>query len=103
MIIWSFDLLIIEFRDGEYSVDGAIIRELVDSATTADRRYTPSTARRDARRLDTQARYASWGKAYRALRKRRRNISDVWYAREIARQDIAAGRTAETIRKHMKQ
>jgi hypothetical protein len=33
-----------ELFDGEYSVAAAMIRELVDSATTANPRYTPSTA-----------------------------------------------------------
>lgn len=39
----------IGFRHGKYSVDVAMIRQLVDSATTADPRYTPS-ARREARK-----------------------------------------------------
>ena len=34
------------------------IRHLVDAATTADPRYTPSTTRREAHTRDTQARYA---------------------------------------------
>ena len=37
------------------------------------------------------------------LRKQRPNMSDVWYSQQIAKQDIAAGRDAETIRKHMKK
>jgi hypothetical protein len=93
---------LVGFRDGEYSVDGAMIRELVDSATTADSRYTPSNARREARKLDTQAMYEGWRKAYRDLKKQRWNMSDVWYSQKIAKLDIAARRDAETIRKHMK-
>lgn len=91
------------FCNGGYSVDGAIIRQLVDSATTADPRYTPSTARRGARRLDTQAVYQGWRKAYRELKTQRGNMSDVWYARQIAKTKIANRRSAETIRKHMKK
>jgi hypothetical protein len=94
---------LIGYRDGEYSVDGDMIRQVVDSATTADPRYTPSNARREARKLDTQAMYEDWRKAYRDLKKQRRNMSGVWYSKQIAKQDIAAGRSAETIRKHMKK
>ena len=69
--------------------------------TTADPRYTPSTTRREARTLDSQARYGRWQTAYRALKQRRPQISDVWYARQIAKQAVAAGCHASTIRKHM--
>jgi hypothetical protein len=94
---------LVTFRDGEYSVDDATVKELVDSATTADHRYTPSDAKRAARKLETQARYERWQKAYRSLKKQRSNKTDVWYSKQIAKQDIAAGRDAETIRKHMKK
>jgi hypothetical protein len=92
---------IVGFRDGEYSVDAAMIRQLVDAATTVDARYTPSNARREARKLDTQARYEGWRKEYRNLKKRRRNMSDVWYSQQIAKGENGFGRNAETIRKHM--
>ena len=85
-----------------YSVDGAAIRQLVDSATTGDSRYTPSNARRETRKQDTQAMYEYWRKEYRALKKRRPDMSDVWYSQQIAKMAIAKGRDAETIRKHMK-
>ncbi len=94
---------LVGYRAGEYSVDGDMIRQLVDSATTADPRYTPSNARREARKLDTQAMYEAWRKAYRDLKKKRRNMTDVWYSQQIAKQGIAASRSAETIRKHMKK
>lgn len=90
------------FGDGKYSVDVAMIGQLVDSATMADTRYTPTNAGREERKRATQEMYKSWQKAYRALKNRRPNRSDVWYAREIADLDIAAGRSADTIRKHMK-
>jgi hypothetical protein len=94
---------LVGYRDGEYSVDGDTIRQLVDFATTADPRYTPSNARREARKLDTQAMYEAWRKAYRDLKKKRHNMFDVWYSRQIAKMDIANGRSAETIRRHMKK
>ena len=80
-----------------------MIRQLVDSATTADPRYTPSNARREARKLDTQAMYEAWRKAYRYLKKKRHNMTDVWYSQQIAKQGVAANRNAETIRRHMKK
>jgi hypothetical protein len=94
---------LVGYRGGEYSVDGQMIRQLVDSATTADPRYTPSNARRETRKLDTQAMHEAWRKAYRDLKRKRPNMTDVWYSQQIAKQGIAASRSAETIRKHMKQ
>ena len=47
---------LIDFARGAYMLDTAAIRHLVDAATTADPRYTPSTTRREAHTLDTQAR-----------------------------------------------
>ena len=82
-------------------LDTAAIRHLVDAATTADPRYTPSTTRREAHTLDTQARYGRWQTAYRALKQRRPRMSDVWYARQLAKQTVAAGCQADTIRRHM--
>jgi hypothetical protein len=94
---------LIEYHDGEYMLDGAMIRLLVDAANTADNRYTPSNAKREARKLDTQAMYEGWRKAYRNLKKTRKNMSDVWYSQQIAKMDIAHDRNAETIRKQMKK
>ena len=92
---------LLDFDDGAYTLDTAAIRHLVDAATTADPRHTPSTTRREARTLDTQARYARWQQAYRALKKRRPHMSNVWYAQQIAGQAVAAGCRADTIRRHM--
>jgi len=88
---------------GGYSVDGAAVRQLVDAATTEDNRYTPGNARREARKLKTQVLHESWRKEYRALKKRRPEMSDVWYAQQIAKMDVGKGRSAETIRKHIKR
>lgn len=92
----------VEYHSGAYSLDGTMIRQLVDAATTADNRYTPSNAKREARKLDTQAMYESWQKEYRALKKKRRNMSDVWYSQQIAKLEIANRRNPSTIKKHMK-
>ena len=93
---------LIDYHDGGFSLDDDIIRRLVDAATTADNRYTPSNTKREARKLDTQAMYESWRKARRDLNKKRRDMSDVWYSKQIAKMDIAQGRSADTIKKNMK-
>jgi len=91
----------VEYHGGAYSLDGTMIRQLVDAATTADNRYTPSNAKREAGKLDTQAMYASWQKEYRALKKKRPKMSDVWYSKQIEKMDIANERNFSTIKKHM--
>jgi hypothetical protein len=92
---------IVSFEAEAYGVDGTAIRQLVDAATTADSRYTASNARREAHKLETQSLYQRWQKEYRALKKRRPDMSDVWYSQQIAKTEIGDGRNAETIRKHM--
>jgi hypothetical protein len=92
----------IGYANGAYSLDAVMIRQLVDSATTADVRHTPSAAKREARKLDTQAMYAAWQKEYRALKKRRPAMSDVWYSEQIAKSAVGRERNASTIKKNMK-
>ena len=92
---------VIGFENGGFTLDRPVIHQMVDAATTADPRHTPSTAKREAGKLDTQARYASWQKAYKALRKKSPNKSDVWYSQQIAKTAVAQGRDASTIKKHM--
>ena len=88
---------LISYDNSAYSLDGAMIRQLVDAATTADNRYTPSNAKREVRKLDTQDMYVSWQKEYRALKKKHPNMSDVWYSQQIAKMPIAKARDACTI------
>lgn len=106
VVVGQIDLPLAElvrFRAGRYSVDREAIRQLVDAATTGDSRYTPSNARRDTRKMETQALHDSWRKVYRGLKKRRPGLSDVACAKAIAKMEVAKGRNEETIRKHMKR
>lgn len=64
-------------------------------------RYQPSIAKREARKLDTQAMYKNWQKEYRKLKRTKPGKSDVWYSQQIAKMDIAKDKNAETIRKKM--
>ena len=90
---------LIEYQDGAYSLDGLMIRQLVDASTTADKRYTPNNTKRETGKLTTQAMYITWQKEYRKLKKKFPNKPDVWYAAQIAKQDIAKGRDSDTIKK----
>ena len=92
---------VVGFENGSFTLDVVVILQMVDAATTADPRHTPSTAKREATKLDTQARYASWKTAYKALRKKRPNESDVWYSQQIAKTAIAQSRDPSTIKKNM--
>lgn len=92
---------VVAYRAGAYSLDSARVRQLIDAATTADNRYTPSNAKREAGKVDTQAMYKDWQKAYRELVKRRPNMSKNWYATEVAKLPVANGRSAGTIKKNM--
>jgi hypothetical protein len=94
---------LIEYQNGVYSLDTAMIRQMADAATTADVRHTPSVARREVRKLDTMDMYDSWKKEYLALKKKYPAQSDAWCSNKIAKMTIAQGRNAETIRKQMKK
>jgi hypothetical protein len=92
---------LIALRAGGYSLDSARVGQLIDAASTPDNRYTPSNAKREARKLDTQAMYKDWQKAYRKLAKMNPNMSEVWYSQQIAKLPVAKGRSAGTIKKNM--
>ena len=78
------------------------MQQMVDASPQADPRHTPSTAKREVRKIDTQAMYAAWQKAYRALRKKSAGKSDVWYSQQIAKADKVHVRDPSTVKKHMK-
>jgi hypothetical protein len=94
---------VVRFDAVGYSVDHETVRRLVDTATTGDNPYTPSNARREARKLATQARHERWRKEYRTQKKRRPEMSDKWHSQQIAKLKVADGCSAETIRKNMKR
>jgi hypothetical protein len=94
---------LVEFQEGRYVVDDVMIRRLVDASTTADDRYTASNVKREARKLETQAKYERWKKAYREWQKKRPGMPDTWYSQQIAKKEVGKGCDSETIRKHMKR
>ena len=93
---------LIRWRDGGFTLDRPRIDTLIDAANAGDPRHTPSTARREARKLDTQALHASWQNAYRDLKAEDPNHTDTWFSRKIAKMEIGQAHSAETIRKNMK-
>ncbi len=92
------------FEDGNFTLDAAAIHQLVDATTTADPRHTPSTVKREARKLNTQAMYSGWQKEYQVLKRKHTGKSDEWYSDHIAKDKKLnpLGRDASTIKKHMK-
>ncbi len=91
----------ISYGEDSYSVDGAMVRMLVDASTTADNRYTPSNAKREMRKQETQAMHKRWQKAYRDLRKTHKDKSETWCSQQIAKMPIGKNRSASTIKKNM--
>lgn len=59
-------------------------------------------SRREQRKRETQEMYRDWEREYRELKQSRPGMSKRWYARQIARMDIARSRDAETIRRTLK-
>lgn len=93
---------VIEFAEGRYALDVQAVEQLVNTSTTPDARYTPSNAKREARKLDTKARYERWQKEYRRRKKAHPDGSDTWCAIQISKMEIGVGKSVETIRKNMK-
>lgn len=86
------------------TLDKAELLRLVNKpAVSSTPGYKPSSVLRESRKLLTQQRYAAWRKAYRELKCKRPDMSDIWYSQQIAKSDVAYGRDADTIRKHMKK
>lgn len=65
--------------------------------------YNPSTFRREARKLDTQAKYQKLQNAYKKLRGKHPEKSDRWCAIQISKMPIGKEFQQETIRKKMKK
>ena len=48
---------LLDFHEGRYCLDGAMVRRMMNTATTADNRYTPREVNREAKKLATQSMY----------------------------------------------
>jgi len=83
------------------AVDHESFRLIADQRPQATR-FTRSTARRDARKLDTLDRHRRWQKEYRRLKKQKPGWSDEAIAALIADSDPEPKRKSRTIRRYMK-
>lgn len=92
---------LVSFEDGSFAVDAVMVRQMVDTAPPADPRHTPTIAKREVRKADTQTKYADWQKAYRKLLKAKPGNTENWYAKQIEKMPIAQGRNYSTIKKNM--
>jgi hypothetical protein len=93
----------IEFIETTPTIDLLMVQQLVDLPPVIEKaaRYNPSIARREANKLDTQAMYQDWQKAYRKLKKEHPTKSDSWISKQIAKMEVAQKRSAGTIKKKM--
>jgi len=93
---------IVFFEGSQLQIDREAVLKMVDRLPP-ENRYNPSTARREARKLDTRTRYQGWKKVYRELKRKNPGKSDNWCALQIARMAIGNHFSSETIRKNMKR
>lgn len=93
---------LVDFGDGHYAVNAAMVGQMVDAAPPSDPRHTPGVVKREARKLATQAKHDKLQKAYRDLLKKSPGKTDVWYSQQLAKTAVGKGYEAETIRKNMK-
>lgn len=84
------------FIDLDY-IDDLLTREPLSQSKT----YTPSTVRREAKKLETQAMYQNWNDEYFRLKNLHPTKSKTWCSLQIAKMDIAKGKDAETIRRNL--
>lgn len=93
---------VLYFENQQLVIDQNKIDDLLNSESLSKgKKYMPSTNKREARKLETQAMHQNWQDEYLRLKDQHPNKADTWYAAKIFKMDIAKGRDAETIRKNM--
>lgn len=92
------------FEDEQLLIDRLRVDDLLERAPQSNiKGYTPSTDKRDLKKLQTQAMYKDWNDEYLRLKKEKSGRTDTWCSIQIAKMDIAQGKDSETIRKNMKK
>ena len=88
------------FENEELVLDYARINDLVNSEPLSKgKKYTPSTDKCEARKLETQAMYQDWNDEYLRLKKQSPNRTKTSCAYKISKMGIAKDKSAGTIRK----
>ena len=91
------------FEGEQFLIDRLRVDELLErTPQTNNKGYTPSTDKREARKLKTKAMYQDWNDEYLRLKKEKSGRTDTWFSKQIAKMDIAQGKSAGTIVKNMK-
>jgi len=94
---------VLVFGNGGFGLEQSRIRRWLDATAADERPIASSRIRREVGKLDTRKKYKDWQKAYRALRREKPGMTDVWYSRQIARSVLGGGHRPDTIRKNMKK
>ena len=96
---------VVTFEGNSRSIDRAAILGRVDLSPlhASAGHYESSTARRDTRKLNTEALHQSWYQAYRIFKRKHPDKSDVWCSRQMAKTHNEPGPRAETILRQMKK
>jgi len=91
------------FDSGELAIDHLRIDELVNTQPLSmGKGYVPSTDKREAGKLATQAKYQDWKDVYQSLQVKHPTKNKTWISRKIANLPVSQGADSETIRKHLK-
>lgn len=92
------------FFEGEQLViDRSSINDLLNrDPVNQEKNYTPSTDKRENKKLETLAMYQDWNDEYLRLKKQYSNQSKSWCATKISKMTLAQGRTVGTIRRNLK-
>ena len=94
---------ILVFGDGGFGLEHSRVRRWLDATAADERPIASSRIRREVGTLDTRKKHKDWQKAYRALRREKPGMTDVWHSRQIARGGLGGGLSPEAIRKRMKK
>lgn len=91
------------FDEGNLVIDTARVNSMLSSNPAhVGKMYTPNTSKQDARKMATQAMYQNWRDQYRSLMQKHPEKTDTWYSAQIAKLPMAQGKSADTVRKNMK-
>lgn len=94
---------ILFFEDDVLQIDEPGIEDCLNRVSAKESKsYIPSTDKREAGKMKTQAMYQDWRDEYQRLLKSKPRMGDGWYSIKIKNMDIAQGRSSGRIRKMMK-